>query len=270
MKITRLIVLLTALTLVGPATALAQMALKGNQLSYKAGAERKTLRLEEGAVTKVQGSKLVFVLVADPEALAAADAGSPGLFFFDQNGALTARFAGGELFDPEMCAAASLSPDGRTIALDNGTWVVRAWTFYRFPDFTPLGPADGPFLTYLTLEETGGQDLTWVDDQTVVVTDLNATQISRPCPADPCEPLDVVLHRLDSWESTALAKGDELCDYRFKSLSGRTVTVEKTCVKKLEDWENIDQANGRKTASSVTVEIPAARNAIPCDECRRQ
>ncbi len=259
MKKTSLLILGLALGFMlaaGPIPASAQMTLKSDTLSYKVGQTTKTLPLDASqAAAKVENSDLVFITLTDPEVL--TELGKrPGLFFFDKNGALAAEVAGNERFDPEMCAGASLSPGGRTMALDNGTWVVRSWSFFSFPDFTPLGPADEPFISYLSQGE--GRDLAWVDDRTVVLTDLSATLIARPCPADPCEPSDVVLHRLDAWASETLAKGDELCDYRFLSLSGRTATVEKTCVKKLDDWADED-GSAKRLVTREQVAVPAGK-----------
>lgn len=254
MKIMRLLIVLAILALAAPASLPAQVTLKNGALGFKAEGKPQSLELPEGAVVPVRGSKLVFTAVNDPAALKAVGANGPALFFFDQGGALTGRYEGRDGFDPEMCTAASLSPGGKVIALDNGTWVVRIWMFLNFPKLTEINPAvEDPFLSYLAAEE--GKDLAWVDDDTVIITDISEAPVSRPCPADPCEPLDVVVHRIRDWNSVALAKGSELCDYSFQGVNGRTVTVNKTCTKKIEDWGNPDQTELR-TVTRETLTVP--------------
>ncbi|MDR1045065.1 MAG: hypothetical protein LBP33_08110 [Candidatus Adiutrix sp.] len=239
------------LLLLCPSLALAQLSLKNGRLEYKAGGALHSVEPENGAAVKVRNSELLFVSINDPEILQAVKKG-PGLFFFDESGALKAHYAGREDFDPEMCAAASLSPNGKVIALDNGTWLVRVWTFLNYPGMEPVNPAvEEPFISYLSGED--GQDLIWVDDNTVAVTDISEAPVSRPCPADPCEPFDVVIHALRPWNSSALAKGSELCNYRLKAVEGRNAVVEKVCAKEIEDW---GEAEGPRTISRETLTIP--------------
>ena len=253
MKSVRLLILLVILALGGAPAAGAAPALKDGQISYTAGGAQKTLALEGGAPVKVRGADLWFVFVSDPEVLKEAKVSGPALLFFNKSGSLAAAWAGREGFDPEMCQAASMSPDGQIIALDNGTWLVRVWTFLTFPKMLPVNTeVEEPFISYLSTEENtkNATDLVWVDNDTVVVTDISEAPVSRPCPSDPCEPLDVVVHHLKLWQPTALAKGDELCDYSLKSLSGRTLTVNKTCAKTIDDWAQ----TGDRSLFTVTEE----------------
>lgn len=261
MKALRFLVLAVIVALACPlsASAQAKLTLKDGNISYEQGGAQKVLmKVEAGGETKVQNSNLVFVLVEDAAALQAAGYHAPGLFFFDKGVALTAYFPGTDSFDLAMCAAASLSPNGKVIALDNGTWLVRIWAFFNYPDFTPLITEDDPFISYLTqagwLE--GGRtdkDLAWVGSDAVIITDISEAPVGRPCDSDPCEPTDVVVHYLSAWRSQALAKGSELCDYRFNSLSGDTVTVDKVCVKTLDDWQD---AQKPRAATRENVKIP--------------
>lgn len=250
MKAKRLIILTLILMLVLPSVLSAQVTLKNGQLSYKSGGTEKSLDLGEGALTPVAGSELVFAYVGDEEALKAAKL-KPGLLFFDKGGRLVGAYEGIDGFDPTMCSAASLSPGGKTLALDNGTWLVRVWTFLNYPALTQASQSDEPFLSYLSNPE--GRDLTWVDDDTVLVTDLSEAPVSRPCPSDPCEPLDVVVHQVRAGNSQALAKGTELCNYTFRSLEGKTVTVDKTCTKDLDDWAELNDF-GRPVKGTVSQE----------------
>lgn len=250
MKANRLVILMLILMLGLPSALSAQVTLKNGQLRYKAGGAEKSFTPGEGALVPVAGSDLVFAYVDDEELLKAAKR-KPGLLFFDKSGQLKGAYEGIEGFDPTMCAAASLSPGGKTLALDNGTWLVRIWTFLDFPALTQASEAEEPFLSYLSIPE--GRDLTWVDDDTVVVTDISEAPVARPCPTDPCEPLDVVIHRVRSGDSQALAKGTELCNYTFRSLEGQTVTVDKTCTKELDDWVELNDL-GRPVKSTVIQE----------------
>jgi len=258
MKLARLMMIITLLTLLGAPAAWAQVTLKDGQLNYSSGGAKKILTLDAGQPAKVRGSEAVFTFVADPEVLKAAKAPGPALLFFNKNGALAGVYAGRDGFDPEMCQMASMSPDGKTIALDNGTWLVRVWTFLKYPQMTPVNPAvEEPFISYLSTPENGqnATDLVWVDNDTVIVTDISEAPVSRPCPSDPCEPLDVVVHRLSTWNPAALAKGDELCDYSIKSLSGRTVTVNKTCARTIDDWAVVDDPALRQVTEEK-IEVP--------------
>ncbi|MDL2259327.1 hypothetical protein LJB99_00415 [Deltaproteobacteria bacterium OttesenSCG-928-K17] len=220
--------------------AWAQINLDGNSVNFQANGAAQSLALEGGVVTKVRNSNIVFAFIDNPEAMAAAGLNKPALFFFDSQGKFMGAYAGDSSFDPEMCADASLSPNGKIIALDNGTWLVRIWAFFTFPDFSPItGDADPESETNVNLSYFSSDDiqpLAWVDNNTVITTDLSQTPVARPCPSDPCEPLDVVIHYLKPWQSHALAAGTELCNYTLSSLSGRTVTVNKTCTKNIDDW----------------------------------
>lgn len=250
MKARRLIILMLILMLGLPSVLSAQVTLKDGQLLYKSGGANLSLDLGQGAVTPVAGSDLVFAYVDDEEALKAAKR-KPGLLFFNKGGRLMGSFEGLDGFDPTMCSSASLSPGGRTLALDNGTWLVRVWTFLDYPAFSQASRSDEFFLSYLSNPD--GRDLTWVDDDMVLVTDLSEAPVSRPCPSDPCEPLDVVLHQIRAGASQALAKGTELCNYTFRSLEGKTVTVDKTCTKNLDDWAELNDL-GRPVKGTVTQE----------------
>lgn len=250
MNARRLTILMLILMLGLPSILSAQVTLKNGQLLYKSGGADRSLDLGEGAVTPVAGSELVFAYVGDEEALKAAQR-KPGLMFFDKSGRLVGAYEGIDGFDPTMCSAASLSPGGKTLALDNGTWLVRVWTFLDFPAFSQASQSEEPFLSYLSNSE--GRDLTWVDDDRVLVTDLSEAPVSRPCPSDPCEPLDVVLHQVRAGNSQALAKGTELCNYTFRALEGQTVTVDKTCTRDLDDWAELNDL-GRPVKGAVTQE----------------
>lgn len=250
MKVKRLVIFMLLLML-GLSSALsAQVTLKNGQLLYKVGGAEKKFDLGEGALMTVAGSDLVFAYVDEAEALSAAKR-NPGLLFFDKAGRLVGVYEGIDGFDPTMCSAASLSPGGKTLALDNGTWLVRVWTFLNYPALTQASQAEESFLSYLSNPE--GRDLTWIDDDTVVVTDLSEAPVSRPCPSDPCEPLDVVVHQVRAGHSRALAKGTELCNYTLRSLEGRTLTVDKTCTKDLDDWAELNDL-GRPVKGTVTQE----------------
>ena len=261
MKALRFLVLAMVAALVWPWAASAQikLTLKNDNIGYEQGSVHKILmKVEKGAQTKVQNSDMVFILVEDAATIQAAGHSEPGLFFFDKNGALAAYFPGTDGFDPAMCAAASMSPNGKIIALDNGTWLVRIWGFYTFPEFAPLNTEDDPFVSYLTLagwleDSRTDKDLTWVDNDTVIITDISEAPVARPCESDPCEPTDVVVHYLGAWQSNALAKGSELCDYRFNSLSGDVATVDKVCVNTLDDWQDSEKP---RTTTREKVKIP--------------
>lgn len=239
------------LAISGPARA--EVRLADGLLVFQQSGQEKNLPLEEGAVTKIANSDHVFVYVSDPETLKAAGQSNPALFFFDKKGQMTGAYAGNDNFDPELCASASMSPGGKIIALDNGTWLLRIWIFLNFPDLTPATEAEDAYLSYFDSDEF--PSLSWVNDDTVLVTDVSEAPVARPCPADPCEPLDVVVHYIREWNSVALAKGTELCNYSLTSLSKRTATVVKTCTKNIDDWGTDDPS--KRTVTREKIQVPA-------------
>lgn len=235
-----------------PTALLAEVSLIDGKLSRQEAGSSQNLDLEEGAIVKVNNSDMVFVYVTDSASLKAAGQSRPALLFFDNNGRMIGAFAGNEGFEPEMCSVASLSPGRKIIALDNGTWLLRIWIFLNFPDFTQASEAEEPYLSYFSSDQN--VNLAWVDDDTVLVTDVSEAPVSRPCPADPCEPLDVVVHYIKEWSTASIAKGTELCNYNLESLSKRTATVVKTCTKSIDDWGMDDPA--KRTVSREKIQVP--------------
>ena len=234
-------------------SAQAEVSLINGQLIRQEAGASKSLPLEEGSAVKVDNSDLIFVYVEDQATLKAAGQSSPALLFFDNTGKMIGAYSGNEGFEPEQCSAASLSPGRKIIALDNGTLLLRIWTFLNFPDLTPASEAEEPYLSYFSSEEQQ-PDLVWVDDDTVLVTDVSEAPVARPCPADPCEPLAVVVHHIREWTTSSVAKGTELCNYNLESLSRRTATVRKTCTKSIDDWGTDDP--GKRTVSREKIQIP--------------
>lgn len=235
-----------------PAVAGAELSLVDSRLVYQDGGLERSLELEPGAAVKVDNSDLVFVYLDKPEALKAAGQSGPSLVFFDRSGRMVGAYGGNEGFEPEMCAAASLSPDRKILALDNGTWLLRVWIFLNFPDFSPATEAEEALLSYYSSDEYPA--LLWVDGNTVLITDISEAPVARPCPADPCEPLDVVVHHIREWSTASLAKGTELCNYNLESLSKRTATVVKTCTKRIDDWASNEAS--LRTVTREKVQVP--------------
>lgn len=238
--------------LVCPSALLAEVNLIDGKISRQVAGSSKSLDLGKGAIIKVDNSDLVFIYVSDDETLKAAGQNGPALLFFNKSGKMIGAFAGGDDFEPEMCSAASLSPGGKIIALDNGTWLLRVWTFLNYPNFTQASEIEDPYLPYFSSEQLA--DLIWVDDNTVLVTDISEAPVARPCPTDPCEPLDVVVHFIKEWKTSSIAKGTELCNYSLESLSKRTATVIKTCTKSIDDWGTDDPA--KRTVSREKIQVP--------------
>lgn len=238
--------------LVCPSALFAEVKLIDGKISRQAAGSTKSLDLEKGAIVKVDNSDSVFVHVSDEATLKAAGQNGPALLFFDKSGQMIGAVEGADDFEPELCSAASLSPGGKIIALDNGTWVLRVWTFLNYPDFTPASEIEDPYLPYFSSERL--PDLVWVDDNTVLVTDVSEAPVARPCPADPCEPLDVVVHFIREWKTSSIAKGTELCNYNLESLSKRTATVIKTCTKGIDDWGTDEPA--KRTVSREKIQVP--------------
>lgn len=228
--------LLTVLVLC-PATfgwaGTARIVLQDQGLTITRGETRVTLPKESGAILPVQNASLRAVQISPEEAEQyGLDA---GLYLFDTAGEATV-FVAEDSGDP--CAEVALSPDGKVLAVDSGTWVIRSWTFYTYPALKNLGG-----VTY----RDDQKPLLWLGSNTVLLHTQEDVDQRRQCDYDPCGPISV--ERVDLWPftTTPLSRGTDLCDFTIERLDNDVLTLNKTCAPSLEAW-------GQETDASRTTE----------------
>lgn len=136
------------------------------------------------------------------------------------------------------------------MAFDSGTWVVRSWSFFVFPAFSPLNKD----VSYYSVENS--EALVWVDSNTVMITDIHEPDARpRQCGYDPCGNSSVVLYSVSSGTTTPVLAGTDLCDYQLLSFDGAKVTAAKKCAKNVEDWADTT-IKSKFTLSTETTALP--------------
>ena len=221
-----------------PALAAApEVSLKDDKLFLvKSG---KATELEAFAVAN---SNLRYVAAGEDDAKAAGLAA--GLYLFAADG----KAAGFIPSDAaEFCSEVALSPNGKVLAMDSGTYLIRDMHFFSYPGLTPL---KGSPVEYFQLEDKPA--LLWLGEAEVLVTRMES-ESDRVCDYDPCGPTSVVRHNLSDGSATAVLEGTPLCDFTFVSLQGSTLTASKLCLQNLEAWKVYPENAARE---SVTVPLP--------------
>lgn len=240
--------LTTALILAGTQAGLAAATLKNGELIYEAGGKKTVFTGDDVAVKKIKGSDLVFLTLDEDPAKRIGK--KPTLFIFDASGALAAETSAIPDADIEQISALALSPKGSILAVDNGTWVVRSWSFVSYPALAPVGKP----VAYLTDE--GLQDLIWVHDDAVLITIINENSGRKCADYDPCGLRSVALHRISTGKTTPVLAGTDVCDYGLFAFDGKSVTAIKTCGKTAKDWATADSKEKGLTQSKESVPLP--------------
>lgn len=168
---------------------------------------------------------------------------APGLYIFKKSGNPVA-FAP---TDAETCSEVVFSPNGKILAMDAGTWFVRSWTFFSFPDMKPMGDT----LYYMS---EGKPSLVWAGNEGVLVSTL-ADEHKRTCDYDPCGPVSVEYYSFASAKSTKLLAGTDLCDYTLLGIEadGQTVTAQEQCLQSPEEWKTLPAG---VPAKQTTAKLP--------------
>ena len=240
--------LAAAFILAGTQAGLAAATLKNGEMTYEAGGKKTVFTGDDVAVEKIKGSDMVFLTLDEDPAKRIGK--KPTLFVFDASGALAAETSAIPDVDIEQISALSLSPKGGVLAVDNGTWVVRSWSFVSYPALAPAGkPA-----TYLTDE--GLRDLIWVNDDAVLITVINEKSRRKCADYDPCGPRSVVLHKISTGKSTPVLAGTDVCDYGLTGFDGKSVTAIKVCGKSAKDWATADSKEKGLTQSKESAPLP--------------
>lgn len=213
------------------------LAIKGGQVV--AGPDQ--VVLEKAQVQPVDHSELRFIALGDEDAAPAGRQG--GLYLFDPAGKLIAFALTPEA---EFCFKASLSPGGKILAMDAGTYLIRSWIF--FDAEKALAPTNGHpqemalldnDVTYYQPENQ--PDLIWDGDQGVLFSYLDDRSGPRPCDYDPCGPISVMRHDFATGKTLALFEGTDLCDYSLVSFKDKVVTAKKLCQPSKEAWKTFPQ-----------------------------
>ena len=240
--------LAAAFILAGTQAGLAAATLQNGEMTYESGGKKTVFTGDDAAVQKIKGSDLVFLTLDEDPAKRIGK--KPTLFVFDASGALAAETSAIPDVDIEQISALSLSPKGGVLAVDNGTWVVRSWSFVSYPALTPAGKP----VAYLTDEDL--QDLVWVNDDAVLVTVINENSGRKCADYDPCGPRSVVLHRISTGKTTPVLAGTDVCDYGLTGFDGKSVTAIKTCGKTAKDWASADSKEKGLTRSKENAPLP--------------
>lgn len=230
MKFLKLSLLLLCLCLVSGSALADELAVKNGAVVIidSSGAEI-ALPGDSIEALKVDNSDLTFIALDENRSATLTEFGiKPSLYFFDASGKMIAQFA---YADTDMCFAASLSPGKNVIALDSGTWLIRNWQFFSFPDFAPYG-TEG--VSYYSAGD--GPDLIWIDDNQVLYNSFVDMYEERKCGYDPCGATSVSLYELSSASGLPIREGTSLCNYRLEGFKGDIIYSIEYCREKAEDW----------------------------------
>ena len=205
--------------------------------------EGKTVSLPEPFSTpsQVTGADLQFVGFGEN------DAGirgiKAGLYLFKGRGAPVAFLPGP---DAEFCAAVQLSPDGKVLAVDSGTWLVRDWAFFSWPNLRPMG-------SVAYYDQDSSPPLVWTPGG-VLFTSITGNS-GRTCDYDPCGPTSVVYLNFAAGKKHILLAGTDLCNYTARGLQsdGITASVLELCLPSVSDWAT---PPSEKFEKNKTVTLP--------------
>lgn len=191
----------------------------------------------------VKNSKLLYTAFGDDDAQKYGVV--PGIYIFDGNGKPAAS---APLENADMSGEAAMSPGGTVLAVDLGGSLVRDWAFFSFPSMKRL---DKEGVGYYAAE--GKPTLVWLSDTDMLFNTMQVDDPGRACGYDPCGPVSIARHDLDTGRTTPVLQGTALCDYTLVSFAGGMVTAEKLCLKNAKDWENYPENALRE---KMTVKLP--------------
>ncbi len=181
------------------------------------------LPTDEFPVEQAQNAPMRFISVS-------TDHGSSirsGVYLFDEQGN-SAGFI--DTSEGGFCAEISFSPDKRIIAVDSGTFIVRFWKFYSYPEMKPIGK---PVLYYALPDMPG---LRWFGKNEVLFNAID-TESKRICDYDPCGPVSVERLNLSNGQLSPLKQGSILCDWILLDLEDNKAVVGKRCQPTIEGWK---------------------------------
>jgi hypothetical protein len=215
------------------------LRLQDNQLVIEVNAKATPLSTHEfpvNAVKDAEGNPLPGLRSCEVGVNGGKTIGvAPGLYIFDANGVQTA-FAPTEA--AEFCSETRLSPGKKVLAMDSGTWCIRDWLFFSYPDMKPLG-----MVSYY--QNDNNPALLWKGDEGVFFSSLEdgPDKRKRVCDYDPCGPISTRYHSFKSGEAKTLLAGTDLCDYTLTGFSPEPGEIEadKRCLPSIEAWKEFPQ-----------------------------
>jgi len=154
---------------------------------------------------------------------------APGLYLFDAHGR---NVAFGSTDAAEFCSEVRLSPGKTVLAMDSGTWLVRSWFFFSYPDMKPIGEVG-----YYQAE--GKPALLWEVDAGVYFSSRETMGHKRTCNYDPCEPISVRAYSFKTGKDKTVLAGTDLCDFTLTGFSPERGVVEadKLCLPAVKAWK---------------------------------
>lgn len=233
-----LAMLLLCFTAASALAASGQVSLKNDQVFVEGDGKTTPVPKDTMTPDAVGNSKLRYVTVSEEDAKPFGLKG--GLYIFDADGK-AAGFAPSEA--AEYCAQVSMAPGGAVLAMDSGTWLIRSWLFFSYPDMKPMGE-----VAYYQVEDVA--PIFWKGDKEALFNTME-TETERACDYDPCGPTSIKRHDLISGKTSTLFEGTTLCDYLLFSLDGDTITMGKRCLPNAAAWKNFPGVPTEKTTAKL-------------------
>lgn len=157
--------------------------------------KKQSLSSDEFEVHPIMGNGMQFLTVNED---AKENYGlEPGVYLFDKAGKQIAAIS---VDSPESCYDVQFSPNGKIIAVDQGTSVIRSWQFLSYPDLKPIGD-----VSYA--EAVEGNSLFWNNNEGVVYSFIDGEDTSRTCGYDPCGPTSVMYYSFTDKKETPILWG---------------------------------------------------------------
>lgn len=222
----------------------ATLNLKGDQIYLESGGKSSPLPQDTFPAQPIDGTTMRFLGIGEDDGKERGIAA--GLYIFEEKGRPIA-------FAPtnaaEFCADVKFSPDGKILAMDSGTYLIRSWFFFSFPDMKPVGEVE-------YYQADGKPSLIWNGNKGALVSSMRVEEHGRACGYDPCGPVSVDYYAFATQKIQRLLPGTDLCDYTLTGLKddGVTVTAQALCLQSPKDWETFPEDDTPR--KEVTARIP--------------
>lgn len=222
--------LLLCLCVVLPFSAQAAPTLQvqGEKIVLSNKGKTQTLPADDFELSAVEGADMRFLPIGD-EAKETFGL-DVGIYLFNKEGKQV-KFIPMEF--PESCVDVRFSPKGDIIALDNGSSMIRTWSFFTYPEMKALSET-----SYVQPEDD--PSLIWNGNDVVLFSMLDESITGRSCGYDPCGPISVKTLNLRDGKAATLLSGTPECDYTmtgFDPAKGE-VTARKICLASGKAWED--------------------------------